>query len=111
MNSVYCRDCGKEISANALACPHCGAQQKITSNSVTEKNKIVAFLMAWFLGLLGIHKFYLGEHTQGIIIMLMGTVGWLLLFPGIIAACWAFIDGLLYLTSHQKEFDAKYNQK
>ena len=35
-----------------------------------DKNKIVAALLAFFLGWLGIHKFYLGKTTAGIIMAL-----------------------------------------
>ena len=34
-----------------------------------KKNKIVAALLAFFLGTLGIHKFYLGKTTAGIIML------------------------------------------
>lgn len=32
MGMVFCRGCGKEIHESAIACPTCGAQQKITSS-------------------------------------------------------------------------------
>eukprot|EP01030_Chromulinospumella_sphaerica_P025156 gene25156-25278_t len=34
-----------------------------------DKNKIVAALLAFFLGWLGIHKFYLGKTNAGIIML------------------------------------------
>lgn len=106
LNAAYCRDCGKEISANAVACPHCGAQQKRGAES---KSKITAFLLAWFFGLLGVHKFYLGQNTQGVIMLLMGTIGWLLVIPAIVAGVWAFIDGIRYLMASEEEFNSKYS--
>jgi TM2 domain-containing membrane protein YozV len=65
------------------------------------KSKIVAALLAFFLGGFGIHKFYLGEGVAGVIYLLF---------------CWTFIPGIiaffefigLLLTSDQV-FDAKYN--
>lgn len=31
MGMVFCRGCGKKINDSALACPHCGATQTLTS--------------------------------------------------------------------------------
>lgn len=39
------------------------------------KNQIVAFLLCWFLGFLGIHSFYLGNTTKGAIQLAMFIVG------------------------------------
>lgn len=100
LNSVYCRDCGKEISANALACPHCGAQQKSTGG----KTQVVAFLLAWFFGVLGIHKFYLGQTWQGIIMLVLTFT----FFGIIITGLWAFIDGIRYMLMSEEEFNKNY---
>jgi hypothetical protein len=42
-----------------------------------DKNKIVAALLAFVLGWLGIHKFYLGKTTAGVLMLLGGTIGWI----------------------------------
>ncbi|MEZ4462632.1 MAG: TM2 domain-containing protein [bacterium] len=34
------------------------------------KDKTTAFLLAWFLGGFGIHKFYLGENGAGLLYLL-----------------------------------------
>lgn len=66
------------------------------------KSKIVAALLAIFLGGIGIHKFYLGENATGLIYLLF---------------CWTFIPALLALIDFlglllmsDQAFDAKYNQ-
>src|SRR3989339_117497 len=46
-----------------------------------EKNKIVAAVLAFFLGWLGVHKFYLGYKKQGIIMAVIGGGGSIL--PGL----------------------------
>ena len=57
----YCRKCGKEISDDALYCPHCGAQQKVevvgAKNSVDIDDdltdKLVRFLLTFLLNFIG----------------------------------------------------------
>jgi Tfp pilus assembly major pilin PilA len=34
MGMVFCRGCGKEIHESAIACPHCGAPQKVAAASI-----------------------------------------------------------------------------
>ena len=57
---VFCRGCGKEIHKTATSCPHCGAVYGAS------KSRITAALLAFFLGGIGIHKFYLGKALQEI---------------------------------------------
>lgn len=76
--------------------------------SSSEKNKIVAALLAFFLGTLGIHKFYLGKTTAGIIMLVCGTIGWLLILPGLISALIAFIEFIIYLVKSDEEFHRDY---
>ena len=42
-----------------------------------DKNRIVAAILALVLGGVGIHKFYLGKTTAGVLMLLGGTVGWI----------------------------------
>jgi len=65
-----------------------------------EKNKFTAGILALFLGGLGIHKFYLGKNTSGLIRLLF---------------CWTFIpailgffDGIGLLMMSEQKFAAKY---
>ena len=74
-----------------------------------DKNKIVAALLALFLGWLGVHKFYLGKTTAGIIMALCGTIGWLLLaIPPMIIGVIAFIEFIIYLIKSDAEFNRDY---
>jgi TM2 domain-containing membrane protein YozV/cold shock CspA family protein len=74
-----------------------------------DKNKIVAALLALFLGWLGVHKFYLGKTTAGIIMALCGTVGWLLFaIPPMIIGVIAFIEFIIYLVKPEAEFHRDY---
>ena len=65
------------------------------------KNKVTAALFAFFLGGLGIHRFYLGQTGMGLLYLLLSWT----LVPAFIA----FIDGILFLIATEEDFDAKYN--
>ncbi|MCF6292703.1 MAG: TM2 domain-containing protein [Robiginitomaculum sp.] len=73
-----------------------------------DKNKIVAALLAFFLGGLGVHKFYLGKTGAGIIMLLCGTIGWLLILPALINLLIAFIEFIIYLLKSDQEFHEQY---
>ncbi len=73
-----------------------------------EKNKFVAALLAFFLGVWGIHKFYLGQTTGGIILLICGTIGWVLIVPGIVAVVIALIEFIIYLTKTEEQFHEDY---
>ena len=57
------------------------------------KQWIVAVLLAFFLGTLGIHNFYLGYTTKGIIQLVLTLTFFGILVSGI----WAFIDFIMLL--------------
>lgn len=65
------------------------------------RDKNVAALLAFFLGWIGVHRFYLGQTGLGIVYLLL---------------CWtsipfwiSLLDGILFLATDKKIFDAKYN--
>jgi len=65
------------------------------------KNKIVAGLLGIFIGSFGIHKFYLGRISWGVIYILLSWT----FIPGIVG----LIEGIIYLIMSEEAFDAKYN--
>lgn len=64
------------------------------------KSKITAALLAFFLGGLGIHKFYLGRAGMGVLYLLFCWTG----VPAIIA----LIDFIVLLCSSDDAFETKY---
>jgi TM2 domain-containing membrane protein YozV len=66
------------------------------------KDKLVAALLALFVGGLGIHRFYLGQTVLGII--------YLLFFWTMIPAIVALIDAIVWLVMSEEKFNAKYNE-
>ena len=74
-----------------------------------EKQKLVAGLLAIFLGWLGIHKFYLGYQKEAIIMLCVGIIGFLLCGIGTtIASIVGIIEGIIYLTKSDADFKATY---
>lgn len=64
------------------------------------KSKVVAALLAIFLGGLGAHKFYLGKIGQGFLYLIFCWT-WI---PGVVA----LIEGIIYLCCSDEEFQVKY---
>ena len=131
---MYCTNCGKEIDAKAAACPNCGFYPRREHNFCyncgehtepnqavclhcgvslrlsSTKSKVTAGLLAIFLGGLGIHKFYLGYNKEGLIMLLVSLIGGVItigIASGIIATI-ALIEGIIYLTKDDHEFEATY---
>jgi TM2 domain-containing membrane protein YozV len=133
-----CPFCAELVAAEAKKCKHCGeticvalraaeeAKRAATSNGqqvfmnagggsaatsgststgngiqlTKTKSRAVAALLAFFFGGLGFHKFYLGQIGWGIVYLLF---------------CWTFIptivawiEGILYLLSTERQFALKY---
>lgn len=78
-------------------------RQSHQNNNKAMKNKIVAALLALFLGGIGVHKFYLGQSGAGIIYLLFCWTG----IPTIIA----LFEVLVLLLMSDQNFDAKFNRK
>jgi len=98
-DEVYCSSCGEVIKERAEICPECGVRQRGGSGD-HDKERTVAGIFAILLGAFGVHKFYLGKVGQGIIYLIFFWT----LIPGIIG----FIEGILYLTKSEEEFQRKY---
>lgn len=81
---------------------------RVAGGAAGDKNKIVAALLALFLGWLGVHKFYLGKTNAGIIMLLCGTIGWLLVLPPLIISLIAFVEFIIYLVTSDADFEARY---
>jgi len=99
----------------------------VPQNEVSTR-KLVAGLLAIFLGAFGAHKFYLGRTTPGLIVLLVHIGGWfvtlvlsvltwgfgaIILVPlmGLVASALCIIgliEGVVYLTRSDEEFAQTY---
>ena len=92
----FCQNCGTQIEDSQTFCPGCGAQQTAGASNAAAanpeaKSKMAAGLLGIFLGSLGIHNFYLGNTSRGVIqiVVTLVTCG----FGGI----WGLIEGIMIL--------------
>ena len=64
---------------------------------------MTALLLAWTLGGVGVHKFYLGQTGQGLL--------YLLLSPTLLPALAALTEGFSYLRMSEQQFVDQHHQK
>lgn len=79
---------------------HWALQRSYLPNSMpesSEKKILPAFLICFFLGILGIHRFYVGKTGSGIAQLL--TLGGL--------GVWVFIDWIMIMCGSFKDSDGK----
>jgi len=109
--SLKCEFCDTIIDLQERRCPSCGAspsgnipQQQIplqtptkpsSTLGVSPKNRIVAGFLGICIGGLGIHNFYLGFTTKGVIQLVLTIT----LFFWWAATIWGLVEGIIILTS------------
>lgn len=88
---VHCRACGKQLHRTATACPACGARQ--TPANASDKRILPAMLLCFFLGFLGVHRFYVGKVGTGLLeLITFGGLGLWVLIDFILIVVGAFKD-------------------
>lgn len=99
-------DSGKAVGSSGLQ----HAPSPYLQAGVRAKSRIVAGLLAIFLGCFGIHKFYLGYNSAGIIMLAVTLAGSLfsLGLAGMVVGVIGLIEGVIYLVMGQASFDRTY---
>lgn len=88
-----CAGCGAPAAATGAYGPMPGAAPS-AAPQVSDKKKIVALLLAIFLGQLGIHNFYLGYTKKGIIQLCVSLLlSWTYVAP-LAIWIWALVEGI-----------------
>jgi TM2 domain-containing membrane protein YozV len=95
----YCSSCGEIIKKEAEICPECGVRQKSPVGG-SDKDRTAAALLAFLFGWMGAHKFYLDQVGMGLLYL---CFFWTLI-PGLVA----LVEGIIYLTKSEEEFERKY---
>jgi TM2 domain-containing membrane protein YozV len=116
-NEQFCSSCGAIIKKQAEICPECGVRQgggvaagggaggataggAGAGAAASNKDRSTAGILAILLGGIGAHKFYLGETGMGLLYL---CFSWTFI-PAIIG----LIEGILYLTKSDEEFQRQY---
>jgi len=118
-----CPNCGTNLEEGAKFCASCGYEMSPRSNNQESdqeyytndnaiepeivgspanivKDRMVAGIFAILLGTFGIHKFYLNDVGMGVLYLLFSWTG----IPSLVG----LIEGILYLTASDEEFQEKY---
>ena len=97
-NTVFCSaGCGARLHWDAPRCPTCGAPQ----TGVRYRDRRVAALLAYFLGGLGIHRYYLGLPHG------LQYLSWIWTFVPIVKG---IKEGIAISRFDQEQWDEKFNQ-
>ncbi len=75
-----------------------------TAAALNDRNKYIAALLAFCLGPLGVHRFYLGRTGTAIAMLVLSCT----LVGLVISGPWALIDMVRYLIMSDREFAARY---
>jgi TM2 domain-containing membrane protein YozV/Tfp pilus assembly protein PilE len=94
LDEKYCQSCGAIIKSSAEVCPGCGVRQKGMIN------KAALLLVTFFLGGLGVHKFYTGRNLQGTLCILFCWTG----IPALIS----LIEFIIYAFTSSERLNEKY---
>ncbi|MGN1227158.1 MAG: NINE protein [Christensenellales bacterium] len=120
---MFCNNCGKEINEHSSFCANCGAkvnsvpkqptrqapasvsekQQQTSQKNVAyaepiyenQKSQVIATILSLFLGIFGIHNFYLGKVGKGILQLILTIT----VFGAVITTIWAFVEFLKIIDS------------
>lgn len=97
----FCHNCGQATQPGASICTSCGFA--LNTFNGEQKSKLVAALLAFFVGSIGIHDFYLGYTKNGIIKIILTFC------TGIGGGIWALVD-LIRLLTGSLHTDANGNE-
>jgi TM2 domain-containing membrane protein YozV len=136
---VFCTKCGSQLNEGSAFCSKCGAAStSVVAESavdVSPKSRLATSLLAWFLGIFGAHRFYVGKPGTAVIMLLMGIVAgvcyigglfgglasegevpiWgLLVIAGVLYFAvwiWSIIDFIIAVTGNFKDSQGKVIKK
>jgi len=122
----FCQTCGAPTNPLAEICMKCGVRlvgKAAVAAGVSPKSRLTTTLLAWFLGIFGAHRFYLGKTGTAVgmlilgilyflgIVLLAGAGIWIMAIIGYISIAvvgiWAFIDFIFAVSGNMKDKEGK----
>ena len=133
----FCMNCGAKPMAGTSFCPGCGAPTvplaeicvkcgtrvaKELAGDISPKSRLATTLLAFFLGGVGAHRFYIGKTGTAIVMLLLTIAGvvttlffWWIFFMGYIffiaVGIWAFVDFIIAVVGSMRDSEGKLIQK
>lgn len=94
----YCQACASVIDSAAVVCPHCGVPQPgVALAGTSEKRILPAFLLCFFFGVFGAHRFYAGKIGTGVLqLVTLGGFG-----------IWTLVDLIMLVTGNFRDADGE----
>ena len=95
----FCSNCGNQVDEKAYICVKCGFrivdvnQVNVNNNA---KSKVVAGLFGIFLGVFGVHNFYLGYTDKAIAQLLISLLSCGIF--AVVSSVWVVIEGIMILS-------------
>jgi len=95
----YCFNCGAAIDSKAAVCPKCGVPQPdVARNNTLNTRWLATLLLCWLLGVFGVHRFYLGRNSTGILMLI--TLGGL--------GIWYLVDLILVIVGQMRDSNGNF---
>ena len=98
---MYCKHCANPMDEQAVVCVKCGCAVNRPAPVITNgssKDWLVTLLLCFFVGCLGIHRFYVGKTGTGIAQLL--TCGG--------CGIWALIDFIVIIMGNFTDAEGKF---
>ncbi len=96
--SQFCSNCGTQLAPGAAVCMACGYATAPNGNIAAPgaKSKMAAGLLGIFLGVFGVHNFYLGYTGKAIAQLLISVLS--CGFLALVSEIWGLIEGIMILS-------------
>jgi len=117
----FCSKCGAQIGEGYTFCTKCGARVVqaagkdilLAKEDISPKSRLATTLLAFFLGSLGAHRFYIGKTGTAVTMLVLTVVGIITTFVVIgfvflaVTGIWAFIDFIIAVAGSMKDNEGK----